>query len=315
MTTAKKIKLLEKKADSLYQRLENCDLCPRNCQVNRLKGKKGYCGLDKDILVYTAFLHKGEEPVISGNKGSGTIFFSGCNLKCCYCQNYKFSHQMKGKQIKEPDLAKIMLKLQEKGAHNINLVTPTHLLPQILKSLLIAYQDGLKLPIVYNTSGYEKSDILENAGDITDIYLADIRYITGTLAKKYSQAQDYPEFNSSAIETMYKQKTIRINDEGLMQQGLIIRHLVLPGNIKESKKILSWIKQNTPDALLSLMFQYQPYFKAVDFPQINRRISQTEYEELKSFTEGLELDGWIQDFKPQEDLAGIYFSPSIENLS
>lgn len=309
-----KIKLLEEKTEVLYQRMANCDICPRNCGVNRLNAQKGYCGIDSKLVVYTAFLHSGEEPVISGNRGSGTIFFSGCNLKCCYCQNYKFSHKQEGKIINEQDLAKIMLKLQEKGAHNINFVTPTHLLPQILTSLHIAFKAGLTIPLVYNTSGYEKSDIISFIGDIFDIYLADIRYITPELSKKYSNARDYPLFNLKSIKTMYDQKNNYINPDGLMEKGLIIRNLVLPGNVEESIKILTWIKKNTPGALLSIMSQYQPYFEAKKFPQINRRIFFKEYDLIAKFLENSDLEGWIQDLTPNEKLAGIYFNPHLENL-
>ncbi|MDP2924645.1 MAG: radical SAM protein [Candidatus Omnitrophota bacterium] len=302
-----KIKVLNEKVKIFYKRLEKCDLCPRNCKVNRLKGHLGYCGIGKDIILYAAFLHKGEEPPISGKAGSGTIFFSGCNLKCIFCQNHKFSHVLQGKIIKEKELAALMLRLQDKGAHNINLVTPTHVLPQLLKSLLIASGKGLVIPIVYNTSGYEKVGVVEDIGEIVDVYLADMKYTTGLLAKKYSNASDYPLFNQESIKRMYMQKKKASFHGSLLEKGLIIRHLVLPSYIEESKKVISWIRKHTPQAFVSVMFQYQPYFKANGYPEINRRINNTEYQEIKDFIETIGLEGWVQDLTPKEELAGVYF--------
>jgi putative pyruvate formate lyase activating enzyme len=308
-----KIKIIDKSIDFLYKKLEKCDFCPRVCKVNRLKGEKGYCGMDKNLVIYTAFIHNGEEPVISGRNGSGTIFFSGCNLKCVYCQNHRFSHDLEGKIIKEEELARIMLVLQEKAAHNINLVTPTHFLPQILKSLLIALQKGLNIPIVYNTSGYEKEDIIETIGKIIDIYVPDMKYINPVLSKKYSNAENYPLFNQNSIKEMYKQKKILWKDN-LLKEGLIIRHLVLPNYPKETIKFLAWLQENTPQAILSLMFQYQPYFKANVYSEINRKINIIEYEKIKESLKSMDLEGWIQGLNPKEELAGVYFNPSIENL-
>jgi putative pyruvate formate lyase activating enzyme len=306
-----KIKLIEKVTDSLYNRLRKCDLCPRNCGVNRLKGQAGYCGAGKDMIIYTTFLHQGEEPGVSKDKGSGTIFFSGCNLKCVYCQNYKFSHHFQGKLVSEVELAKIMVDLQAKGACNINLVTPTHYIAQILQSLKLAFQSGLSLPIVYNTSGYEKKEVIEQLEGIVDIYLADLKYASGEPANRYSNAPNYPVFAPKSLRMMARQvRPLWAQD--CLKKGLIIRHLVLPGHINESKKILGWIKQNTPQALISVMFQYQPYFKAKQYPQISRKINSCEYQEIKEFVEELGLEGWVQDFSPNEELAGINFSPQLE---
>ena len=305
-----KAKLCKSVAKSLKKRLSSCDICPRNCAVNRLEGKKGYCGAAKDMMVYSAFRHHGEEPGISGREGSGTIFFSGCNLKCVYCQNYKFSHTIAGKKTSEADLAKIMLNLQKEGAHNINLVTPTHFLPQIVATLAIAFNNGLNIPIVYNTSGYEKEEIIKQLAGIVDIYLTDLKYMETSLAKQYSNAPEYPAFASRSLQEMNRQvKPLII--EKLLKKGVIVRHLVLPNYIPESKNLLSWIKKNTPEALVSVMFQYQPYFKAYLYPQINRPIKYSEYQEIKKFVEEIKIEGWVQGHTPQEDMAGPYFEPNI----
>ncbi len=306
----KKIKLAEKATSSLKKRLGNCDICPRDCKVNRLKNEAGYCGTDKNMVVYSAFAHQGEEPGISGQKGSGTIFFSGCNLKCIYCQNYKFSHTIAGKKVSEIDLAKTMLNLQKEGVHNINLVTPTHFIPQILSTLTLAFKNGLNIPIVYNTSGYEKEEIVKHLEGIVDIYLTDLKYIETSLAKQYSNAPEYPRFATRSLLEMNRQVE-PLTSNSLLKKGVIIRHLVLPNHINESKELLSWIKKNTPGALVSVMFQYQPYFRAYLHPQINRPIDYQEYLEIKNFVEKLGLGGWVQNHNPKEDMAGPYFEPNI----
>jgi len=312
MTTilTKKITLIEKAAALIKKRLDSCDICPRDCKINRLKGEKGYCGTNNNMVVYSSFLHHGEEPEISGKKGSGAIFFSGCSLKCIYCQNYKFSHNVIGKKISEINLSKIMLKLQKDGAHNINLVTPTHFLPQILDTLAIAFKNGLNIPIVYNTSGYEKEEIIKCLEGIVDIYLTDLKYIDSSLAKEYSNAPKYPVFASRSLKEMNRQVKPLINNK-LLKKGVIARHLVLPSHINESRKILSWIKKNIPQALASVMFQYQPYFKAQFHSKINRSINYQEYLEVKNFIEELNLEGWVQDYNSKENLAGPYFEPNI----
>ena len=311
MSAEKKTKLIEERIDALYQRLESCDICPRNCKVDRLKDKLGFCGCGKDLKIYTAFLHQGEEPGISEGAGSGTIFFSGCNLQCVYCQNYKFSCEKEGKTVGVEELAKIMLDLQDEGAVNINFVTPTHFLPQTLKALVIALKGGLDIPIVYNTSGFEKLDIISQLEGIVDIYLTDFKYITKEPAERYSNTPDYAVFASRAIEEMYRQSAT-LWDKDILKKGLIIRHLVLPGYIDESKQILSWITKNTPEAYASVMFQYRPYYKAENFPEINRSLKYPEYLQIKEFAESIELNGWLQEFNPNESLAGVHFSPKLE---
>ncbi|MCK4916829.1 MAG: radical SAM protein [Candidatus Omnitrophica bacterium] len=305
-----KINLINRIITPLFDKLMNCNICPRNCHVNRLNDDIGYCGAKNDVVVYTSFLHTGEEPAICGNGGSGTIFFSGCSLKCEYCQNYKFSNSIVGKKLSENELAQTMLNLQNRGSDNINLVTPTHYLPQILKSLLIALKYGLNIPIIYNTSGYEKKEIIRQLNGIIDIYLTDFKYISDDSAKLYSKAPDYPKFCKESIKSMSR-PSLWNNSNNLLKKGLIIRHLVLPGQINESMAILKWIKNNVPDAITSIMFQYQPYYNSSKYSEINRKINKQEYNIIKNLSEKLELNGWIQDFKPEEKLAGIYFKPEL----
>ncbi len=340
MNPTEKARLAAKKAALLHERWQKCDLCPRDCQVNRLEGQTGYCGAGRQLVVYTAFLHHGEEPGISGKGGSGTVFFSGCNLKCVYCQNHRFSHSIgenrasieaagglpekgpgkgggshsfEGNRITSGDLARIMLSLQEKGAENINLVTPTHFLPPILEALSVAFRKGLRVPLVYNTSGYEKEEIIEILDGIVDVYLADLRYIAPSVAERYSNAPDYPAVNQGSLRKMYRQKKTRWEGE-LLKEGLVIRHLVLPGHADESMKALSWVEENIPQAIISLMFQYQPYFKAGLYPEINRRVNDVEYRQVRDFLEGLELEGWTQELSPEERLAGVHFKSTLERL-
>ncbi len=307
-----KVKLIGKKINDLEKNLENCSICPRNCRVNRVAGQIGYCGAGLRAVTYTSFLHRGEEPAISGKMGSGTIFFSGCNLRCVYCQNHKFSHSIQGEVLTRQALCSLMLKLQKEGAHNLNLVTPAHFMPQILRALSMALSRGLNIPIVYNTSSYEKKEIIELLSGIVDIYLADLRYIDGEVASLYSNAKDYPFYAKQSILEMYKQQPEPVFDSGLLKEALVIRHLVLPGYIEESKRILEWIKKNTPNAILSLMFQYQPYHKAGNYLPINRTVSREEYNKLIGFLKGLDLNGWVQDLISEESLAGVHFKPSAK---
>ncbi|HPG38818.1 MAG TPA: radical SAM protein [bacterium] len=305
-----KISLLEQQIPFFNSSLTDCTICPRDCGVNRLAGEKGICRVTDQSTVYSSFLHQGEEPPITGEYGSGTIFFSGCNLRCIFCQNYQFSHSVQGKALQDRELADIMLSLQAKKAHNINLVTPTHVLPFILRALLIAGRKGLNLPIVYNTSGYEKQQIIDRLAGIVDIYLADIKYYSSRLAQNCAQAPDYFEQCGHVVMSMYEQNRPRYVD-GIMQKGLIIRHLVMPGQIEDSKAILAWISENMPDTPVSVMFQYNPYYHADRFPAINRRLSRYEYETIRDYAETLDLEGWIQDYNPPDDLAGVYFEQDI----
>ncbi|MBC7195447.1 MAG: radical SAM protein, partial [Caldisericia bacterium] len=258
-------KEIKKRGFELFTRLSHCDICPRECKVNRILGKKGFCGSDYKLKISSFHLHFGEERPISGSNGSGTIFFTNCSLKCSYCQNYTISQLEEGDEVEIEDLAKMMLILQERGAHNINFVTPTHYLPHILLALSIAIGNCFKIPIVYNTSGYEKVEILKYLDGIVDIYLPDAKYMDKFIAKKYSQAENYPEINEKALKEMVRQvPEIKINKMGIIERGVIVRHLILPNNVENSKKVLKMLYENFQNKILvSLMTQYYPCFKAI----------------------------------------------------
>ena len=285
-------KEIKKRGFELYNRLSNCDICPRECKVNRIMGQKGVCGSDYRLFISSYHLHFGEEKIISGYSGSGTIFFTNCSLKCIFCQNYEISHLGEGYKIEIEQLAKIMLNLQNLGAHNINLVTPTHYLPQILLSLSIAIQYGLKIPILYNTSGYEKVEILKYLNGIVDIYLPDAKYMDSEISLKYSKAKDYPEINLNALIEMKRQvKNYEFDNRGVILRGVVVRHLILPNNIENSKKVLKKLYDNFgKDILISLMTQYYPCFKAIGDPQIGRRINKEEFDEILNYFRELGFD-------------------------
>lgn len=290
---------LQENADKLYAALKNCNICPRNCRVNRLDNKLGFCKTGKEAKVYSYFSHYGEEPCISGNRGSGTIFFANCNLKCVYCQNYQFSQIGAGKEVEEDVLASFMIKLQEEGCHNINFVTPTHIVPQILKALIVAIKKGLKIPLVYNTSGYESIETLRHLNGIFDIYLPDARYGDPKIALRYSYAEDYPDINQAALKEMNEQKKgiVRLGQEGIIESGLIIRHLVLPNNMQSTRKIMQFIAEALgKDTYISLMSQYFPCYKAKDYPELTRRLTTAEYQEAVDIMYSCGLhNGWLQD--------------------
>lgn len=303
---------LKKISEKMLKILESCQLCPHKCKVNRLKDKQGICKTGLLTKVYSFIPHFGEEPPISLTKGSGTIFFSNCNLRCAYCQNYKFSQEGGGKVAGYQELSDIMIKLQEKQAHNINLVTPTHVIPQILNSLLLAIEKGLRIPLVYNTSGYELTETIKLLSGIVDIYLPDMRYAQNNMALKYSSALNYPKYNQSAVLEMYKQVGIpQIDENGLIKKGLIIRHLVLPNNISGTNRIMKFIASKISiDAYISLMSQYSPYYKAAQFRAISRRITKNEYKAAQKTMEKYGLyNGWTQSYFGLEKLAGINIKP------
>ncbi|MFA8434800.1 MAG: radical SAM protein [Marinifilaceae bacterium] len=283
---------LTKRADALWQRMESCDLCPRLCNANRLMGQRGNCGAT-DLLEIASFqAHFGEERPLVGTHGSGTIFFTHCSLRCVFCQNWDISHCGQGNPTSIEGLSEIMLYLQEKGCHNINLVTPDHFLPHILKALDLAVQEGLHLPIVYNTGGWVRKDILKTLDGIVDIYMPDFKYWSPEEANRYSPgAKSYPEIARQALVEMNRQVGVaKPARDGLLYRGLLIRHLVMPARIGGTREFLHWIGQNLPkDTYLNLMSQYHPAYEAMNYPRINRRISREEYLEALQWSksEGL----------------------------
>ena len=284
--------------------LENCMLCPHKCGVNRIEGKKGRCKCDNKLKIALASLHMFEEPCISGENGSGTVFFSNCNLNCIYCQNYEISSLGKGKEITIEHLAEIFLKQQEKGAHNINLVTPTMYASQIIEALKIAKSKGLNIPIVYNSNGYENINTIKLLNGYIDVYLPDLKYYSNELAKKYSNVDNYFETATKAIKEMYNQVGIaKFDENGLIKKGVIIRHLVLPNHIQNTKNILKWIKENMPDDIyVSIMAQYFPTYKAKEDDLINRKLNQKEYNEVLNYLYSLDLEnGYIQELGEHEE--------------
>ncbi|ADL07602.1 radical SAM protein [Thermosediminibacter oceani] len=295
--------------------LENCRLCPRSCGVNRLKGECGFCGASDRVVVAKAFAHRWEEPCISGDSGSGTVFFSGCNLRCVFCQNYRISQEWFGKAVSEDDLVEIFLNLQAKGVHNINLVTPTIYTPQLAGALKKARQKGLFIPVIWNSNSYENPEALKILEGLVDVYLPDIKYFDSAAARKYSGAGDYFDRAAPAVLEMYRQVGEPVfDDKGIIKRGLIIRHLVLPGLKEDSKKILEWIKSNLPGGVyVSLMSQYMPCYRAGEFPEINRVLSIEEYEEVIDYFFELGLEnGFAQEegansakYVPDFDLEGI----------
>ncbi len=305
---------LQTACDTAFKLLESCQICPRNCKVNRLKDEKGFCHTGLKPKVYSFMAHQGEEPPISGEKGSGTIFFANCNMGCLYCQNYEFSQLGQGREVDSDELADIMLKLQGMECHNVNFVTPTHVMPQILKALLIAIPKGLKIPLVYNTSGYELAGIIKLIDGIIDIYLCDMRYFDSEKSLKYSTALDYPEYNQEAVKEMHRQTGIAaINEKGIIERGLVIRHLVLPNNVSGTKGIMRFIANElSKESYISLMSQYLPYYKAREEKEIMRRLTQEEYNEAKKAMEESGLyNGWVQESYGIERFAGVNIKPSL----
>ena len=291
--------------------LKECTLCPHNCKVNRIDGAIGRCRAGKNPKVALANLHYFEEPCISGENGSGTVFFSGCNLACKFCQNYKISQEYLGKEKSIEELSKDFLMLQEKGANNINLVTGFMYIPQIVSALKLAKENGLEIPIVYNSSGYESLDGLKLLNGYIDVYLPDFKYFDNVLAQKLSGIKNYKENAILAIKEMYKQcgKPVINENTGLIEKGIIIRHLVLPNYIDNSKDVLKWIKENMPDCLVSIMAQYFPTYKAIDMEDIGRKLTQKEYEMIENYVFELDLDGFMQDLEDDE----TKYVPDFEN--
>lgn len=297
---------LARRADTLWSIMESCRLCPRRCGVNRLEGESGFCGAPGSTLVIASYHpHYGEEAPLVGTGGSGTIFFSHCNLRCVFCQNWEISHLGKGAETSIEELAEAMLKLQTMGCHNINLVTPTHYSASILKALDVAAGKGLRLPIVYNSSGWERLEIIEMLDGIVDIYLPDIKYWEGGMAARYSSgARSYPRITETAILEMHRQVGVaKPGSDGIMYKGLMIRHLVMPNDVGGSEEVIEWIANELPkDTYINIMAQYNPLYKAYDYPEISRRITSEEYlavvdVAMESGLTNLDIQGswWLQD--------------------
>lgn len=292
---------------------EKCNICPRNCNINRYKSL-GYCKMPAKLYASRASVHMWEEPPISGEKGSGTVFFTGCNLKCIYCQNYEIALGNFGKEINSEKLANIYLNLQSKNVHNINLVTPSHYIPTIRKSLIIAKSNGLNIPIVYNTSSYDSVESLKSLKGLIDIYLADFKYFSSEIAKKYSNASDYVDIAKKAVEEMYNQVGInKFDNEGMMKSGVIVRHLMLPDHLEDSKKIIKYLNDTYKDNIyLSIMNQFTPVRK-VKYENLNKKVNEKDYEELIDYAISIGVENaFIQEgdtvdesFIPNFNLEGI----------
>ncbi|MBI5967547.1 MAG: radical SAM protein [Deltaproteobacteria bacterium] len=273
---------LAQRIEQAYSIFEHCQLCPRQCGVNRKKGEKGFCQAPVKPVIFSYHPHFGEEVPITGQNGSGTIFFSNCNLRCVFCQNWPISHEGRGDEIRDEDLAEMMLKLQKIGCHNINLVTPTHVMPNILSATRIALKKGLRLPIFYNTSGYERLEILKILDGIVDIYKPDMKYMDADMAEKYSGgASDYPEVAKKAILEMHRQVGVLKSDEnGFALRGLMIRHLVMPNRVAGTEKFVQWVAKNLPkDTYVNIMAQYRVEYRAFEYPEIARGITVQEFLE------------------------------------
>ncbi len=286
--------------EQLLDRLTVCDLCPQNCRVDRTAGETGECGITDRMLVASCNLHYGEEPPLSGDRGSGTIFFSGCSLSCRYCQNYPLSQQLVGSPFEIEDLAQAMLKLQKRGAHNINLVTPDHVIGHIVKAIGLAVGDGLTIPIVFNSSGYQKLSTVKLLEGIVDIYLVDMRYADNEIARNCSKAKKYKEVNRAAVKEMFRQVGNLVLRGGIAVRGILVRHLVLPENWSGSQEVFRYLADEiSPKVYVSLMSQYFPAYQAVGHPQLGRRITPAEFDRAVEmfYTAGLSR-GYIQEMGP-----------------
>ena len=276
----------------LWEILQSCRLCPRQCGVNRIKGEKGFCSSTARLKIASFSPHFGEERPLVGTGGSGTIFFSNCNLLCCFCQNWQINHRGDGDYVSHDDLAGMMLSLQRRGCHNINFVTPTHVVPHIIKALRLAIPKGLTVPLVYNNGGYDSVEVIRMLDGIVDIYLPDFKYQDETHAIKYSSgALDYPAIAAAAIKEMHRQVgELQVDSRGVARRGLIIRHLVMPGNIAGTDRFVQWVaKELSSTTYVNLMAQYHPEHKAFDYPEISRRITAQEWDQARSWAEAAGL--------------------------
>ena len=272
---------LKSRADILNKRLESCNICPHKCKVNRLEGEKGYCNTPRQAVVSAYQPHFGEERELVGQGGSGTIFFSNCNLECVFCQNYQISQQGRGKEVSADELSRMMLYLQRLGCHNINLVSPSHVVPQIVEGIYLAAKEGLNIPIVYNTNGYDLVETLALLEGIVDIYMPDIKFSDDDVAYEYLGVEGYFSFAKRAIKEMYRQVgNLKLDEAGTAYTGLLIRHLVMPNNLAGTEKIMDFIaREISKDAHVNIMAQYYPANRAYDYEHLDRRLNRREYKE------------------------------------
>jgi putative pyruvate formate lyase activating enzyme len=272
---------IDEKIERAYEILHSCTLCPRECSVDRTEGEVGFCRTEDKLIVSSWGPHYGEERPLVGRGGSGTIFFTNCNLGCIFCQNYSISHLSEGSEITEEKLATVMIGLQEGGCHNINLVTPTHQVPMILKTLKIAFEEGLSVPIVYNCGGYESLETLKILEGVVDIYMPDFKYAGSAMAKKYSDAEDYPERAKEALKEMHRQVgDLVMNEMGVAFKGLLVRHLVMPEDIAGTEEVVKFLADEiSTETYLNVMDQYHPCYKAFEYPELTRRITKREYQD------------------------------------
>ena len=283
--------------------MTECRLCPRQCGVDRSK-QTGYCGVSDRVKLARAALHFWEEPCISGERGSGTVFFSGCALKCVFCQNYQLSAGHFGKEVSIQRLAEIFLELQQQGAHNINLVTGGHYVPQIVQALELVRKD-LKIPVVYNSSGYHTVETLRQLKGYVDIYLPDLKYYSPERSARYSNARDYFAVASQAVQEMFSQVgPVQFDEQGMLQKGVVVRHMVMPNGVEDTMDILTWIAEHLPldDILVSVMSQYTPFYKSADYPEINRRLTQEEYDRVLDWMECMGIEqGFVQELSSAKE--------------
>ncbi|WP_296627741.1 radical SAM protein [uncultured Negativibacillus sp.] len=283
--------------------MTECRLCPRQCGVDRSK-QTGYCGVSDRVKLARAALHFWEEPCISGERGSGTVFFSGCALKCVFCQNYQLSAGHFGKEVSIQRLAEIFLELQQQGAHNINLVTGGHYVPQIVQALELVRKD-LKIPVVYNSSGYETVETLRQLKGYVDIYLPDLKYYSPERSARYSNARDYFAVASQAVQEMFSQVgPVQFDEQGMLQKGVVVRHMVMPNGVEDTMDILTWIAEHLPldDILVSVMSQYTPFYKSADYSEINRRLTQEEYDRVLDWMECMGIEqGFVQELSSAKE--------------
>ena len=285
-------------------RLTKCEICPHKCKINREIGNIGRYKANDKVKIALYSIHKFEEPCITGNNGSGTVFFSNCNLNCIYCQNYEISQLGKGKEITINELADIFIELQNKNVENINLVTPTSYVLHIIEAIKIAKRNGLKIPIIYNTNAYENVETLKLLEGYIDVYLPDLKYYDNELGKKYSKIDNYFDIATKAIKEMYRQVgATKLDENGIIQRGVMIRHLVLPNNIENSKNILKWIKENIDEKVyINIMAQYFPTYKAKEDEILNRKLTKEEYEKIENYVYELGIEnGYMQELGEHEE--------------